>query len=346
MARPIVDLHSHWFSPGAVALLSGRTTEPRFTLGPEGLTLGFRGRPFPLGPQWFDIDLRLEHLARNGVVHQLLSWPTTLGVEPALGPDEAKALWTVYNDELSGLVKRRPDRFSAVAAVSTADVAWSVRELKRAHDDLGLVGVVLPVNALASRQSAEALRPLFAAAQSRRSHIYLHTGYGSGLLPGQPVKAEHADTVALRDAAETMHHFAQATITLAYTDFLDEFPDVTVQIAMLGGSGLAALVHEQVGQTAERFGLEGRTGAFDRIYLDTGAAGQGPAAITAAVALVGADRIVFGSDYAPAPDVAAVVANVGAAAIAPEALQRVLFDNGAALLARLGVTVNAAEAAE
>jgi predicted TIM-barrel fold metal-dependent hydrolase len=337
---PIIDLHSHWFSPSTVAALSARGFGPRMEVGRNGERAlhrpgaGQAAPPFPLGRQWFDIDARLAHLSSVGVVHQMLSWPTTLGIDPALPASDTLPLWRSYNDELSAVVRRSANRLSGVAVLSTSDVAWSVNELARAHGDLGLIGAVLPVNGFATLNAAQHFAPIFAQAQRLKSHIYLHTGFAHQSIPGQPPIYLHADAITPRTALDTAWQFASAVITLAYTDFLDAFPDVTVQIAMLGGSGVAAIIAESVARSEQ----PPRT-RFDRLWLDTGAAGQGPAAVAAAARVIGADRIVFGSDYAPAASIAPVIANVRAAGLSPADERRVLFENGSALLNRHSVTV-------
>lgn len=340
---PVIDLHSHWFSPSTVSALSARTYGPRIALDARGRRVlhrpasGQASPPFVLGPQWFDIDARLRHLEAVGVVHQLLSWPTTLGVDPALTAAESRPLWRAYNDDLAQAVRASPRQLSGVAVLSTSDIAWSAEELKRAHGDLGLVGAVLPVNGFATLEAARHFAPILDVAQREKSHLFLHTGFAHQSIPGQPPVILASDTIDIRGALDTATQFAAAVVTLAYSDFLDAYPDVTVQIAMLGGSGVAAVIAEATalpGRTAEP-----RRTRFDRLWLDTGAAGQGPAAIAAAARVLGPDRIVFGSDYAPGASIAPVIANVRAAELAPAAERQVLYDNARDLLARHGVAL-------
>ncbi len=339
----IVDLHSHWFSPAAVDFLSAREANPRMAATPDGgLALhragpGGSGLPFPLGTHWFDIEHRLRHLDASGVAHQMISWPTTLNVDAVYGAGDWRPLWRAYNDDLGQLVKRHPDRFSAVAALSTQDIAWSVKELERAHEQLGLIGAVLPVNAFFTSASAQSLAPIFEAAQRYRSHIYLHTGYAGPNVPGQPPLIDHADNQGVRWLLDAGWHFASAVATLAFGDFLKPYPDVTVQVAMLGGSGLAALLAEQVELGPMRTGITNVRERFRQIWLDTGAAGNGPAAVAAAVRVLGADRVVFGSDYAPVPAIPPVIDNILAAVTSPAEADAIFNTNGLALLERFGV---------
>lgn len=345
----IIDLHSHWFSPAAVDILGRREGAPRIAVTEAGLTLhragpGSNGVPFALGDHWFDIDARIRHLDASGVAHQLVSWPTTLGID-AVTSGDWRPLWRAYNDDLGQLVRRHPDRFSAVAALSTHDIAWSVAELERAHEQLGLIGAVLPVNAFFSSASARALAPIFEVAQRYRSHIYLHTGYASPNVAGQPPVVEHVDNAGVRWFLDASWHFASAAATLAFGDFLSPYPDVTIQIAMLGGSGTAALVAEQVELGAARTGISNVRDRFRQIWFDTGAAGNGPAAIAAAIRVLGADRIVFGSDFAPLPALPPVIRNVLSGVSDPQEANAVFTTNARALLARFGVAQSAAVAA-
>ncbi|CAI9121316.1 amidohydrolase family protein [Brytella acorum] len=337
---PVIDLHAHWFPPSTLDILGRRAEAPR--IGPQGEGLAIwrtgagagKGGAFPLGPQWYDVDARLAHLDAVEIAHQLVSWPTTLGVDAALPAEKTLDLWTQWNNDTSALVRRHPDRFSAVAALSTSDLAWSARELARGHEKLGLIGGVLPVNGFFSRASAEQFRPLFEVAQAHRSHIYLHTGFANPVIAGQPPNLVYEDNDAIRWVIDNGFHFASAVTTLAFTDFLAAFPDVTLQIAMLGGSGLGALAAEQA-EVSPRIQAGPLRQHFRQIWLDTGAAGSGTAAVAAAIRVLGSERVVFGSDYAPLPDIRPTLQRVRAAtAHDPDSQNAVLSSNALGLLGR------------
>ncbi|MEA1674648.1 amidohydrolase family protein [Nitrospirillum sp. BR 11163] len=333
-SQPIYDLHAHWFSGSTIDFLRGRSAVPR--IEQVGDTLRIRhsdrdGGGLALGPQWFDVEARLKHLDDNGIAHQLISWPTTLGVDAALSAQESLPLWEIWNDDVAALVSRHPGRFSGLAALSTSDIAWSVRELERAHTKLGLIGGTLPVNGFFSKETARSFLPIFEAAQHFKSHIYLHTGFAHPSVPHQPPANTGALGNRLNWLLDSAWHFASGVTTLAFSDFLAPFPDVTVQVAMLGGSGLAATVAEQ----AEAAGLVPDVREnFRQIWLDTGAAGSGSAAIAAAVRVLGADRIVFGTDFGPVPDTAPVIGRVRAAARDEAEAAAIFAGNAQALLSR------------
>jgi predicted TIM-barrel fold metal-dependent hydrolase len=348
-ADGLIDLHSHWFSPRSVEILTARQGFPRFAVnaagerfldrGPAGGESAPGGAHFALGRQWFDIDARLRHLADKGISHQLISWPTTLNVDPTLSPEEARELWSAYNDDLSGVVRLHGDRLSGVAALASGDIEWSAGELERAHQKLGLIGAVLPVNGFDTLAGAKAFAPIFEIAQKYKSHIYLHTGYANARIPGQPANPAHRDSLVARGALDNLWNFTAATVTLAFSGFLDPYPDVTVQVAQLGGSGGIGLVAEAVRESADRSGLTEIAARFRQIYLDTGAGGRGPEAIALATRVFGAERIVFGTDFAPQPSVAPVIENIRRSPVSDEDRWKIFRENGRRLLAAKGVVV-------
>ena len=68
MPESLIDLHSHWFSPTATRWLSERRHGVRIEYADNGAATLVRDvndalpPRFALGPQWFDLELRLEHL--------------------------------------------------------------------------------------------------------------------------------------------------------------------------------------------------------------------------------------------------------------------------------------------
>ncbi|HEX3804310.1 MAG TPA: amidohydrolase family protein [Solirubrobacteraceae bacterium] len=338
--RQIIDLHAHWFPERVLRALEARRTAPRLLRQQDGaLAIDLAGAGLParqlgLNEQWYDLDARIRQLDEHGIVHQLLSWPTTLGIDVALGPEETLPLWTLYNDDLSELVRAHPDRFSGVAVLSTSDIDWSVRELVRAHEELGLIGGVLPIGSVASLEAARQFAPVFEVANELGSHIYFHTGYANPSLPGQPQPPAHSDLQPIRWVADTAWHFAQSVVTLAFSEFFNAYPNLNFQIAMLGGSGLIALVAEQVSISAERMGAWDLGERFRRIYLDTGAAGRGSEAIGLATRVFGASQILFGTDLGPFPSVGGTIANVEAAPISDADRELIFAGNAQRLLGR------------
>jgi predicted TIM-barrel fold metal-dependent hydrolase len=337
--RGLIDFHAHWIGPRVVELLKPRANP----------------RP-PQGQGWFDIETRLKNLDDAGVQRQVLSY-VGAAYDGVMSPEEARPFWRAQNDDVSALVKKHPTRFSGLATLPTADVAAAADELSRAHQELGLLGATLPLDAFISLGGARALAPIFAVAQKHRSHIFVHRGAASAEIPGrQPETGStnlyfglpapetgnpRATTVAgdnpsARTLLITATHLATGVITLALTDFLDAYPDVTVQVAMMGGA--ISYVAEQIQMAAEESGQPIPAARFRRVYLDTGQSGRGPRGIALAAKVFGADRILFGTDSGPTATVGPTIESINRATLTAEEKRQIFVDNGKRLLAAKGIT--------
>lgn len=337
-APSIIDCHAHWIGPHVVDLLSKRSSP----------------RP-PQGAGWFDIDARLRQMDENGVQRQLLGWVGG-SFDGTVTPDEARPLWRAQNEDVAALVRKHPARFSGLASIPTANVAWAAEELSRAHQELGLIGAVLPLDAFVTLAGARALAPIFEAAQKLRSHIFVHRGAAGAQIPGQQAEtavnpyfglpapgagalaspAVPGDNISARTLLATAAHLATGVITLAFTDFLDAYPDVTVQVAMMGGA--ISYVAEHVQMVAEDAGSPLPVKRLKSVYLDTGQSGRGPRGITLAAKVFGADRILFGTDSGPVATIAPTIASVKQADLTADQRSMIFSGNARRLLALKGVS--------
>ncbi|MCX6938154.1 MAG: amidohydrolase family protein [Verrucomicrobia bacterium] len=360
----ILDWHTHWIGPNVVKLLAARTVGPRFVINEKGerFQLG-KGETDPRPGQkpqvsiWYDTDQRLAHLNSVGVERQVIGY-VGFAYDGVLPPEEAAPFWRAQNDDIAALVRAHPKRFLGLATLPTADIPAAAAELERAHRDLGLIGATLPLDAFIHLESARALAPIFAVAQKYKSHLYIHRGAAAPTIPKQtpevgetnayfglpPTRQPNGETPNLpgdhawaRSTLITSTHLAAGAITLALTDFLDPYPDVTVQLTMIGGS-IAHLV-EAVEQRTERDGLASPLPKLRRIYLDTGATGRGPRGIALAAKTFGADRILFGSDFGPWPTIEPFIKGVADAELSQEDRDLIYVENGRALLKAKGITI-------
>jgi len=300
--RPWADWHSHVVTPGELKFLAGRTAAPRVHAGADGQLLlenvttvsAVARQASPISPS--DIGKRLEHLDASGVRRQLLTYTVAMGYDATLPVGELRPFYRGLNDELAAIVRGHPDRFLGVAAVPTLDPVWAAEELRRAHRELGLIGAALPLNAFSSLAGARTLAPLFAAGQRLGSHFFIHRAPASPEIPGQPPLVIPEDTGPLRWSIISNSHLANGAITLGLTDFLDPYPDVSVQVIMLGGF-LPYLIDTIIG-AGPALGVKDPLERLRRIYLEPGPyAGRNADWVAYAAAKFGADRILFGTDY-------------------------------------------------
>jgi len=104
------------------------------------------------------------------------------------------------------------------------------------------------------------------------------------------------DTGAARWGVISNTHLVNGAITLGLTDFLDPYPDVSVQVIMLGGF-LPYLI-DSIVASGPRLDIKDPLVRLRRIYLEPGPySASNPEWVALAAAKFGADRILFGTDY-------------------------------------------------
>jgi predicted TIM-barrel fold metal-dependent hydrolase len=133
-------------------------------------------------------------------------------------------------------------------------------------------------------------------------------------------------------------------VTLCLTDFLAEYPDVTIQVHNLGGNipyEVERMDHRCLLDTPEE---ELPSSRFRRakVYVDCNS--FGPRAIEAAVSLYGAERIVCGTDGSEF-GVDWTRKALADAQIGEDAREQILHRNAAAMLARVAGVAEQARAA-
>ena len=144
-------------------------------------------RPFVPPDHWPELkhrlldfeDTRLELMDKHGIEMMLLSLnaPTVQAVTDAkLADDMARRA----NDVLAEAVARRPNRFRGLAALPLQDPDLSIRELQRCVEQLGFVGIL--ANGFSQSTDPNALLyydlpqywPFWAAVESLDVPFYLH----------------------------------------------------------------------------------------------------------------------------------------------------------------------------
>jgi predicted TIM-barrel fold metal-dependent hydrolase len=343
--RVLVDWHSHFVSNAEIKFFAARRQAPRLVTGPDGLwrlenvdtASAAAGTPSEFSPS--DISARLRHLDQNGIERQLLTHTVALGLDTTLPIEDLRPLFRAFNDELAAVVDKYPSRFLGVAALPTADPRWAAEELARAHRDLGFIGGSLPLNAFSTLEGARTLAPLFAAAQKHGSHFFVHRGPASAQVPGQPPLIIPGDTGYARWTLISNTHLAAGGITLGLTDFLDPYPDVSVQVIML--AGFLPYLIDSILPAAQTAGIKDPLARLRRIYVDPGPYSRIGEWTELAASKLGADRILFGSDYGVGGgargDIAPALATLDKA-LTPTQRQLIYIDNSRKLLQSKGRT--------
>jgi predicted TIM-barrel fold metal-dependent hydrolase len=294
----VIDTHCHYIPESVADALRSRQTAPMIFPGEDGQErrLMPAGNELSFDSEYSDMAARAIFMDETGVDRQVLSMGLLFGLH-ALPIDEAQPIARLFNNELASLCRRMPDRFSGLALLPLSDISESIAEYRRCRNELGLVGAILPVNYFVDRYEAAAIEPLLEAAHRDGGHIFVHPGVRPdefANLADANRSTSKRDNLLSRQALDVQAKLANAVVTLTNSDLLDPYPELTVQVANLGGT--LPMVIERIDCTVMIRTPDEAVPSqrLNRVYVDC--ASLGPKSIEMAVAVYGADRVVFGTD--------------------------------------------------
>lgn len=292
-------MHAHWIPAAMSDVLRARSVPPLLETRDDGKEwIVWTTGGFPMEAGFDDVDRRIASMDHHGIAHGVLSLTTVFGIE-CLPLDEALPLVRVFNDAVSDMCVAHPDRFTGLAALPWADLDAGLdaaaAEFERALALPGMVGALLPGDGFLSLDRAEKFRPLLEIADRHHAHIQIH--YGPLHDDAGAPHPEAGDNAGARISTLDMQaRLSSNMITLVLTDFLDDFPNITVQSHNLGGNipfEVERLDHRAL---INRPDAPPPSAAFADMKLVVDCNSFGPRSIETAVLLYGADKIVLGTD--------------------------------------------------
>lgn len=240
-------------------------------------------------PAW-SADAALEVMAQTGVAAAVLSISSP-GVhfgDDSIGADHAaRSLAKEVNDSGARLVARWPDRFGLSATLPLPDVDGALTELTRAHDDLGADAVALLTNYHGRYLTDLAFAPVLAALNDRRSVVTLH--------PTSPPGWERTALGRPCPMIEFSFDTTRCIVDLALSGVLARYPKIR-WIVPHAGAVLPALAHRVAGMSALAGSPVDLPGLLGELYYDLAGAPL-PVALDGLLAIVGPDRLLYGSDF-------------------------------------------------
>lgn len=290
-----IDMHSHWIPKELAEEMRKRDTVPKIQADERGREFIHQPRgAFPLPKDYADIEERLAAMDRNGIDIGVMSISAVFGVE-RLPAEEALHICQLYSNAISELHQKYPDRIYGLATLPIADIGMAAREFDRALNLPGIVGALIPGNAFLTLERALPYRPIFEVAQKHRAHIMVHAGMmpnDDSFPPGDDVDNARARRVTL----DMQSRISSNMITLCLTDFLDPYPDVTVQCHNLGGNipyEIDRLDHISLDREPDKEPPSLKI-KRSRVLVDCNS--MGPRGIERAVEVYGSHRIMLGTD--------------------------------------------------
>lgn len=280
-------------------------------------------------PDFYDVDVRLGQMAESGVDAQVLSLapPMVYWAEPEL----ARELCQLYNDEVATIVRRHPGKFAALAAVPLQDTEAAIEELKRAVREDGARGVMLPSVIGSEDVDSPRLFSFYEAVCDLGLPIFLH-----------PIPRPGPEGLRLRDYRldVTVGFVMDTTLAaarLVQSGILPRLPGLEVMLSHLGGT--VPFLWGRLSGGFKMFAGEWEWGDpadhFARMYLDAICYRPEPLAYVAR--LVGAERILYGSDdpFFGAENMRQAAETIERCTELDAAAKRMIFGGNAARLFRL-----------
>jgi len=289
---PVIDVHTHMFSAGWVDMVRANPDENvRIVQGERFEEVDYRGqRIVRFSPEMTDFDLRIRNMDAAGVDIALVSLTTP---SVFIGDERLSvALANRINDDFAAAQARYPDRIRWFTALPWQYPEAAVRELRRTRDK-GAIGIGTTTNIAGKALTDPLFRPVWQAIQEMRLPVFIHptTPYIDVSAMGM---GEHGLANTIGFTADTSLCFMRMILD----GFLDEFPNLDL-IACHGGGTLPYLAGRMdqmwlKGSTAHKIQTRPST-YLKKLWYDSIVYDQ--PTLEFLVRTVGADRVLYGSDY-------------------------------------------------
>jgi aminocarboxymuconate-semialdehyde decarboxylase len=294
MTKPVgIDVHAHFFPETFIRVVE--ESGGSFGAGvdrsnPRGPVLVVGGsRTAALEARYWDLDLRIRSMNRQGVAVQALSLtaPMVYWADSATGTRLAAS----FNDAASAAHVAHPDRFVVCAMLPMQDPARALAELQRAASLPGIKGVYMGTNVGGRELSDPAFFPVFERAAALKLPVLLH--------PLRVIGAERLTPFYLGNLLGNPFDTAIAAAHLVFGGVLDRLPKLEVCLPHAGGAMPylhGRLRHgqgvrpETKDRATKPFSAYLRRFSYDIISHDAGA-------LRYLVDTVGADRVMLGTDF-------------------------------------------------
>ena len=332
MARPLtIDTHAHYFPESYLKLIAdhGKRCGATVVTDPAGarfIQIGLLLRTGPITSEFYDLDDRLKTMDRIGVgMHALsLTQPMVYWADDELG----LRLCVAFNSAASEAHRKHPDRFIGFACLPLQNPNLALEELERVARLPGIRGIYMATAVRDRELSDRSFFPLYERIADLRLPIFLHP---------MMINSERLMQYYLINLLGNPFETAIAAAHLIFGGVMDAFPKLEVSLPHAGGAlpilrgrldrgfeirGECRVIPRPPSEYLRRFTYD--TISYSAPIMDY------------LVELVGAERIMMGSDYCF--DIAyndPVKVVKGMKSVNERQRQQILWGNAARLL-RLG----------
>lgn len=226
---PVWDIHAHYLPPEALPLIGeGQVRVLLETVGGADDSITVNG--IATGAtihQLSDVDEIVAATDRARIDRRVLS-PPPFTYRYWNDPDASLELCRLLNEATAAVVEAHPDRFVGLATVPFQDTERSVAEMRRAHDELGLVGVTLGTNVAGGNVSDRVRWPLLGEAAELNMPLLVHPDF---------VPSPRLSDYYLINVLGMPSESATTMSNMLFSGLLTEFPNLRVVFMHGGGSG-------------------------------------------------------------------------------------------------------------
>ena len=243
-------------------------------------------------PLLSDVSRRLKAMAEQGVDAQVLSPPMTV-IDYQMEAHHAQALARLFNETNADFARESEGRLIPVATLPMQSVKAATDELDHAVKRLGIRMVEIGTNIDGVNLDEDRFQPFFARAADLGVLIQLHPKH-----PHQVVGKERLGRYYLTNFLGNPMDTAIAAASLIFGGVLERYPSLNICLVHGGGAFPYLLGRVSFGYSAIRDSHiipKPPETYFRRFYFDTVV--HEPRSLAFLSNLVGADRLMLGTDY-------------------------------------------------
>lgn len=286
-----IDIHAHYYPEGYLRLIEqhGSRFDASCEIGADGFTITTPHIQMPkLPPRFTDVDLRVAEMDEIGVEVHALS--LTMPMVDFADGGFARDLSAAFNDGCAEAHQKYPDRLVGFAMVPWHAPDLALEELSRAAKLPGIKGVYAPTHVLEHELGDEPFQPIYEMMEDLGLPLFLH--------PIHVVEPKRLSRYYLNNLIGNPTESGIAAAHFIFSGTLDRFQELDICLPHAGGIfpyvvGRFDHGHNVRPEMAHRD--KGPLEYLRRFHYDT--VSHSAAALSYLIDLVGADRVMLGSDY-------------------------------------------------
>jgi aminocarboxymuconate-semialdehyde decarboxylase len=292
----VIDFHTHYLAYEHLQM-HVKTPEGRVlgaSLHGEGKNAILEANGVPMGSacnpeEFYNLPLRLELMEKSGVDMQVISPPPFMTFAEIEGTRAAR-LAREQNEAIAAVVQQYPTSFRGLAIAPWQDTDSAIKEIAYALDTLGLAGVEMVTQIAGKNLDHPSLDAIWQALDARNAVVLLH--------PYQVLGAERLTHYYLWNLLGNPVETALALACLAFGGVFERFPHIRFIAAHGGGVAPFVIGRWERAAVVRPELVHLRSSPLELLrysYADTIV--HGPQELLYLVEMLGAERVVLGTDF-------------------------------------------------